>query len=132
MGVKQNNLEHLKGQNPFRVPDGYMEGLTGRIMSQLPDKTSSERKTPKIPVIRRLRPWIVAAAAFTGVVFFVNVYNSLDKRTGINETDSLWVQSEMPSEVMSDSRTTIDDEYLEYLEASYSGYILEEELADYE
>ena len=37
MKKEENNLDRLKGTNPFTVPEGYMEGLTERIMSQLPD-----------------------------------------------------------------------------------------------
>ena len=36
MKTEQNNLDRLKGKNPFTVPEGYMEGLTANIMSQLP------------------------------------------------------------------------------------------------
>ena len=28
MKTEQNNLDRLKGKNPFTVPEGYMEGLT--------------------------------------------------------------------------------------------------------
>ena len=38
MKKEENNLDRLKGTNPFTVPEGYMEGLTERIMSQLPEK----------------------------------------------------------------------------------------------
>jgi len=34
MKKEENNLDRLKGTNPFTVPEGYMEGLTERIMSQ--------------------------------------------------------------------------------------------------
>ena len=27
MKTEQNNLDRLKGKNPFTVPEGYMEGL---------------------------------------------------------------------------------------------------------
>ena len=37
MKTEQNNLDRLKGKNPFTVPEGYMEGLTANIMSQLPE-----------------------------------------------------------------------------------------------
>ena len=33
-----SNLDNFKGDNPFRTPDGYMEGLNNLIMSQLPVK----------------------------------------------------------------------------------------------
>ena len=38
MKTEQNNLDRLKGKNPFTVPEGYMEGLTANIMSQLPER----------------------------------------------------------------------------------------------
>ena len=28
MKTEQNNLDRLKGKNPFTVPEGYMEGLS--------------------------------------------------------------------------------------------------------
>mgnify|MGYP001092870525 CR=1 FL=1 len=33
MKTEQNNLDRLKGKNPFTVPEGYLEGLTANIMS---------------------------------------------------------------------------------------------------
>ena len=129
MEEKRHKLDNLKSQNPFRVPEGYIEGLTDRIMSQLPEKTSSEQKTPKASVMMRLRPWIAIAAAITGVAFFINVFIGFDKHSETLGSDSLWVQSDMPSAAISEARTNADDEYLEYLEAKYADYILEEELA---
>ena len=37
-----SNLDNFKGDNPFRTPDGYMEGLNNLIMSQLPVKESKK------------------------------------------------------------------------------------------
>lgn len=128
MGEERYESDSLKKQNPFRVPEGYMNGLTHQIMSQLPDKTSNERVKPDIPVLRRLRPWIVAAAALTGIVFFINVFIGIDNQTDSQKADSLWIQAEMSPEAVSEVRVSVDDEYLEYLEARYSDYILEEEL----
>ena len=44
MKKEENNLDRLKGTNPFTVPEGYMEGLTERIMSQLPEKQKESLK----------------------------------------------------------------------------------------
>ena len=44
MKKEENNLDRLKGTNPFTVPEGYMEGLTERIMSQLPEKPEERAK----------------------------------------------------------------------------------------
>ena len=48
MKTEQNNLDRFKGKNPFTVPDGYMEGLTANIMSQLPEKTP-EKEAKRFP-----------------------------------------------------------------------------------
>ncbi|MDD2436722.1 MAG: hypothetical protein PHG27_05760 [Massilibacteroides sp.] len=129
MGEKQHELNHLKRQNPFRVPEGYMVGLTDQIMRQLPEKNICKKK---ISLIIRLRPWVAAAAVVVGLGFFINIFIGLDKQTTSSSTDSLWIQAQMPPAAISKAQAAIDDEYLEYLEARYSNYILEEEFADSE
>ena len=131
MGEKRRESEDLKKQNPFRVPEGYMEGLTDQIMSQLPEKATRNNDTPRVSIVTRLRPWLMAAAAVAGIGFFVNVFIGLDEQDTSLNPDSLWTQSEMPPSAISEVRPT-DEEYLEYLEARYSDYILEEEMADSE
>ena len=54
MKKEENNLDRLKGTNPFTVPEGYMEGLTERIMSQLPEK--QEERVPMV-VLRLILYW---------------------------------------------------------------------------
>lgn len=132
MGENRHKLDNLKGQNPFRVPEGYMEGLTGRIMSQLPEEAIGEKKSHKVPMITRLRPWIGIAAALIGIAFFINIFIGLEDQTDSYLKDSLRVQNQLSVDAMSGMRTSLDEEYLEYLEARYSDYILEEELADSE
>ena len=36
MKTEQNNLDRLKGKNPFTVPEGYMEGLTACLLYTSP------------------------------------------------------------------------------------------------
>ena len=59
MKKEENNLDRLKGTNPFTVPEGYMEGLTERIMSQLPEKP--EERAKRISLMDRVRPWLYMA-----------------------------------------------------------------------
>lgn len=132
MGEKRHELENLKKQNPFRVPEGYMENLTDRIMSQLPEKTTEVQTTKSVSLVTRLRPWLLGAAAIAGIGFFINVFIHLDESTSVHRADSLWIQSDHLTGAVSEARASIDEEYLEYLEAKYSNYILEEELADSE
>ena len=55
--------EKLGQNNPFRVPEGYFDQLTERVMAQL-----SEQVTAQLPERRQksrfiaLRPWLYAAA----------------------------------------------------------------------
>ena len=59
MKKEENNLDRLKGTNPFTVPEGYMEGLTERIMSQLPEKP--EERAKRLSLMDRVRPWLYMA-----------------------------------------------------------------------
>lgn len=68
MKKEENNLDRLKGTNPFTVPEGYMEGLTERIMSQLPEKP--EERAKRISLMDRVRPWLYMAAVFAGLGLF--------------------------------------------------------------
>ena len=61
-------------RNPFTVPEGYFEQLTQQVMEKIPQ---SEPLTPhinhapraKVAVMKRLRPWLYAAACICVGVF---------------------------------------------------------------
>lgn len=126
MKTELNNLDRLKGKNPFIVPEGYMEGLTDDIMSRLPEKPSEEVKV-KISLMDRVRPWLYMAAVFAGLGFFFKVLVNPDKKG--SKTDSLLVKTEVSHHVVPALQAADDDEYLEYLEERYTGYILAEEMS---
>lgn len=89
MKTEQNNLDRLKGKNPFTVPEGYMEGLTANIMSQLPER-EPEEEVKKVSLMDRVRPWLYMAAVFAGLgLFFKVLVGSEDKAA---KTDSLLVK----------------------------------------
>ena len=124
MKKEENNLDRLKGTNPFTVPEGYMEGLTERIMSQLPEKP--EERAKRISLMDRVRPWLYMAAVFAGLgLFFKVLVGSEDKAA---KTDSLLVKTEVSPASVSALQAAEDEEYLEYLEEQYAGYILAEEI----
>lgn len=66
----KNKEEHIKAlygkTNPFRVPEGYFEGLSSNIMDKLPEQ--------KAPVVSRrlmfIRP-LLYAACFIAVIFTI-------------------------------------------------------------
>lgn len=54
-----SEIEKIPKENPFRVPEGYFDEMTGRIMeavSKFPRVSAPEKK------LYRIRPWIAAAA----------------------------------------------------------------------
>jgi len=54
-----SELEKIPKENPFRVPEGYFEELTGRIMQAASNKPRVKTVEKKL---FRLRPWMAAAA----------------------------------------------------------------------
>ena len=125
MKTEQNNLDRLKGKNPFTVPEGYMEGLTANIMSQLP-----EREPEKVSLMDRVRPWLYMAAVFAGLGLFFKVLVGPEDKAA--KTDSLLVKTEVSPASVSALQAAEDEEYLEYLEEQYAGYILAEEIGETE
>ena len=131
MKKELNNLEHLKGNNPFKVPEGYFENFTSQIMSQLPEKTYEPPK--KVAKLDRIRPWLYMAAVFAGLVFFFKAVVGLgDSSENLANTDSTFVQPAIPSGTLATLQAEEDADYLEYLETQYAGYILAEEMENYE
>lgn len=128
MEKEQNNLDRFKGKNPFTVPDGYMEDLTANIMSQLSEKPQVEAK--KISMMDRMRPWLYMAAVFAGLGLFFKAIVGIDGEQ--SKTDTLLVQSNDASATISAIQEAENEEYLEYLEAQYTDYLLAEELGNYE
>lgn len=129
MKIEQNNLDRLKGKNPFTVPKGYMEGLTANIMSQLPER-EPEKEVKKVSLMDRVRPWLYMAAVFAGLGLFFKVLVGPEDKAA--KTDSLLVKTEVSPKVVSALQAAEDEEYLEYLEEQYAGYILAEEMEDIE
>ena len=75
MNYEEKEIKERFGQvNPFRVPDGYFDQLTERVMSQLPEReqtaehVSLSSSRPKSRLVA-LRPWMYAAACTVAAVF---------------------------------------------------------------
>jgi len=83
--------EKIGKRNPFTVPEGYFEQLTGTIMSKLPDATDTPVTAKPEPVrqpalIRRLRPW-VAAACICGAIICAAAYLYSSNTTSANQEE---------------------------------------------
>ena len=121
-----SNLDKFKGDNPFKTPQGYMDGLNDLIMSQLPVKES--KKAIQITFAQRVRPWLCLAAVFAGLGLFFKAVIGPDFIGKQNTSDSLYVQSSVSEGTMSALSSAEDKEYQEYIENKYANYVLEGEL----
>jgi len=130
MEERSSELDKMKGKNPFIVPEGYMEGLTDHIMSQLPEK-EVQPEARRVSMVTIVRPWLYIAALFAGVLFLYQTMTGFDNDGLSISKDSLRAESTMSTDIYA-MQYSYEDEYLEYLETSYAGYILEAELADFE
>lgn len=129
MDKKTYNLDNLRGKQPFSVPKGYMDGLTDRIMNQIPEKRPQAEEPLVISWADRVRPWLYLAAVFAGLgIFFKTIVGVMPQTE--NEEDSLLVQSERPlvSPDEIEAEQEEDLEYLEYIEMKYSADLIANEL----
>lgn len=129
MKTEQNIPDRFKGSNPFKVPEGYMEGLTANIMSQLPEKSPNE-EAKKVSLMDKVRPWIYMAAVFAGLGLFFKAIVGNEHQ--VSKTDSLLVKNSVTVKNHSAVPGTEDEEYLEYLEDRYAGYILTGDISETE
>ena len=129
MDKKTYNLDNLRGKQPFSVPKGYMDGLTDRIMNQIPEKRAQAEEPLVISWADRVRPWLYLAAVFAGLGIFFKTIVGIMPQTE-NAEDSLLVQSERPlvSPDEIEAEQEEDLEYLEYIEMKYSADLLDNEL----
>jgi hypothetical protein len=83
MNKKINILEEIGNKNPFKVPEGYFEGLSDRIMSQLPERVNESPQKPSLWV--RVQPWLYMAAMFCGIALMINLVNRSPRQQAIQE-----------------------------------------------
>ncbi len=126
MKEMNSNLDKFKGDNPFKTPQGYMDGLNDFIMSQLPVKES--KKAIQITFAQRVRPWLYLAAVFVGLGLFFKMVIGPDQIGKQNSSDSLYVQSSVSEGTKAALSSTEDKEFQEYIENKYANYVLEGEL----
>lgn len=72
--MKKNNdiLEQIGGQTGYKVPEGYFDNLSARIVEQLP-----ERELPQPEIVttwQKLRPYLYMAAMFAGIWLMVQAF----------------------------------------------------------
>lgn len=126
MKMSQNNLDSLKGQNPFKVPEGYFEGLTERIMAQLPEQEPIEKEPETVSLWERVRPILYLAAMFVGLGLFFKVIAPDEEAAG----DSLFllVKADAEANALANQEYNEDEAYMEFLEEQYLDEMLLEDI----
>ena len=131
MEAKDNKLENMRKENPFRVPDGYFEGFTARMMEQIPDD-EPQFEDNKVTMWDRVRPIFYLAAMFAGLGLFFKAivfFDNSDKLS--NQADSLLVSTQNSTYMADESEYDFENEeneYLQYLEDQYTEALILNEL----
>lgn len=93
MSKNMNQLDRMNKDNPFKVPDGYFDGLTSQIMAGLPSK-AHEAKT--VSLWERIKPWTYMAAMFVGIALMVKIFvgspSESDGMSTLNLTSSAEIE----------------------------------------
>ena len=131
MEAKDNKLENMRKETPFRVPDGYFEGFTARMMEQIPDD-EPQFEDNKVTMWDRVRPIFYLAAMFAGLGLFFKAivfFDNSDKLS--NQADSLLVSTQNSTYIADESEYDFENEeneYLQYLEDQYTEALILNEL----
>jgi hypothetical protein len=117
-------LDELMDRKPFRVPEGYFEDFTEQIMSRLPEK-EVRPKGKKVRLFERVRPWLAAAAVFTGLVMAFFAY---EKKTDNTYADKGMIVKNISSQTVSklDKDSYSKADFFDYLAEEYSNDNVEE------
>lgn len=111
MDKKNNITEKYDGRNPFRVPDGYFENLTGRIMENIPDETRMETLEARNRSARNNKyifGWFSVAAACIAVVFMLMAFPADNKEKFTGKQIAKENSRQQPTE---DNNETYDEQY---------------------
>ena len=112
---------------PFRVPDGYFEGLTNRILSALPDPLADAPQPPTVSLMEKVKPLIYLAAAFLGMVLLFKGLSALRPADRTIE-QPLYVQHATTPSAAADDEA----DFLDYLEAQYADLFFSDEIDAWE
>lgn len=126
MKMSQNNLDSLKGQNPFKVPEGYFEELTERIMAQLPEQEPIEKEPETVSLWERVRPILYLAAMFVGLGLFFKVIAPDEEAAG--DSQFLLVKADAEANALANQEYNEDEAYMEFLEEQYLDEMLLEDI----
>ncbi|MDY3267475.1 MAG: hypothetical protein SOX26_08165 [Phocaeicola sp.] len=109
---EETDLKQKIGKdNPFKVPEGYFENLTGQIMDKLPeiDNTKEEKE---ISLWEKIKPWVYMTAMFCGMMFGLKVMMGDKALESQNGTEDISIASS-DNATQEDDSDIIPDEYID-------------------
>lgn len=96
-------IEKIGKRNSFKVPDGYFENLTEKVMEVLPEKQPVVVSEEEVTIWTRVKPFLYLAAMFVGAALIIQLF-----------TDEVVITEEE------------DELYNEYIDISYSQAMLDD------
>ena len=117
--------------DPFRVPEGYFEGLTDRILSALPDPSADAPQPPTVSLVEKVKPLIYLAAAFLGMVLLFKGLSALRPADRTTERP-LYVQHATTPSTTPSAAADDEADFLDYLEAQYADLFFSDDINEWE
>ena len=108
-------------RNPFTVPEGYFEQLTQQVMDKIPQAAETETKAvttemkplhkpARVAVMKRLRPWLYAAACICVGVFIAAIAFNNRSEVATPQPTSQQIAVNEPTDYNYYSDSYIDEE----------------------
>ena len=115
--------------DPFRVPEGYFEGLTDRIMAALPEPSAEATQPPTVSLMDKVKPLLYLAASFLGMMLLFKGLSALRPADRAAER-TLFVQHATTAypTVLTDDEA----DFLDYLEAQYADLFFSDNINEWE
>ncbi|MCR5312860.1 MAG: hypothetical protein K6E54_04315 [Bacteroidaceae bacterium] len=115
--TKFNDINDLKNDNVFKVPEGYFDNLSQRIMQNIPQEEEKviSTKTQRISLFSNKIIWgIVGAAACAALIFLPNMFfgnKHLEGNDKLAKTETKADNNSIASEFKADS---YEEQVLDY------------------
>lgn len=112
--------------DPFRVPEGYFDGLTDRIMAALPERPMHEEPST-VSLMDKVKPLLYLAAAFLAMMLLFKGLSTFRPATK-GAVRPLYVQHATAT----DAATEDELDYLDFLESQYADLFFSDEIDAWE
>lgn len=111
--MDESKLNKLAGKhNPFKIPDGYFEDFTEKLMERLPDSVVVPQE---VTLWQRVKPWVYMAAMFGGLMFAIKSMQWISHRNDSPATNIAVNVKNIPEEELDPMvQQTLMDDYSLY------------------